>query len=94
VSQIAPFPGRPQKDDHIMVAAPGRQEVLPYPAALPVRDRHHRLVCRGCGRTEDVDCVAGEWPCLAPPAGHGFVIDGAKVIFRGLCPACQPAPAK
>jgi len=83
-----------------MVAAPGRQDVLTYPAMPPARDprragdHHHRLVCRECGRTEDVDCVPGEWPCLAPAAGHGFVIDGAKVIFRGLCPACQPAAAK
>ena len=76
-----------------MVAAPGRQDVLTYPALLPARDHHHRLVCRGCGRTEDAGCVAGEWPCLAPAAGPGFVIDGAKVTFRGLCPACQPAPA-
>jgi Fur family ferric uptake transcriptional regulator len=67
------------------------------PAGHPARyerrvgDEHHHLVCRGCGRTEDTDCVVGDRRCLEPGGQHGFVIDEAEVVFWGLCPACQAA---
>jgi len=51
-------------------------------------DNHHHVVCRTCGATADVDCVAGEHPCLSPSDGSGFVIDEAEVVFWGRCPAC------
>ncbi|PXY36174.1 Fur family transcriptional regulator [Prauserella flavalba] len=64
------------------------------PAGHPARferrvgDNHHHLVCHGCGRTEDVDCVTGAAPCLAPADDRGFGIEEAEVVFWGLCPAC------
>jgi Fur family transcriptional regulator, stress-responsive regulator len=48
-------------------------------------------VCRLCGRTEDVDCAAGEQPCLTPATEQGYSIDEAEVVFWGVCPACQAA---
>ena len=51
-------------------------------------DNHHHLVCRGCGHTEDVDCVVGGAPCLQPSESRGFVLDEAEVVFWGLCPSC------
>lgn len=56
-------------------------------------DNHHHLVCRQCGRLEDVECAKGEAPCLHVPAAasHGFEIDEADVIYRGYCPNCQAA---
>jgi Fur family transcriptional regulator, stress-responsive regulator len=54
-----------------------------------VGHNHHHLVCRGCGRTENTGCVAGERSCLGSAGPHGFVIDEAEVVFWGLCPACQ-----
>lgn len=58
---------------------------------LEQHDNHHHLVCRGCGRFEDAPCAEGSAPCLDSPAvgRHGFAIDQAEVIYRGLCPACQ-----
>ena len=53
------------------------------------RDNHHHLVCRSCGRTEDVCCAVGEAPCLKAHSHHGFRIDEAEVIYWGTCPACQ-----
>jgi Fur family transcriptional regulator, stress-responsive regulator len=53
-----------------------------------VGDNHHHVVCRSCGAIEDVDCAVGPAPCLIPSDAHGFVIDEAEVVFRGLCPAC------
>lgn len=54
-----------------------------------VGDSHHHLVCRGCGKIEDVDRTVGERPCLDPDSGHDFEVDEAEVTFWGLCPACR-----
>jgi len=56
-----------------------------------VGDNHHHVVCRSCGATADVDCAVGPAPCLNPSVDHGFVIDEAEVVFRGLCPDCSTA---
>jgi Fur family ferric uptake transcriptional regulator len=53
-----------------------------------VGDNHHHVVCRRCGDVGDVDCAAGEAPCLTAEQTHGFTIDEAEVIYWGLCPRC------
>jgi len=58
-----------------------------------VADNHHHLVCRVCGRIEDVDCAIGEAPCLAPSDTYGYRLDEAEVTWWGLCPSCAPRPA-
>ncbi len=70
-----------------------RIEPAGHPARFERRagDNHHHLVCRGCGRTEDVDCVVGARPCLTPVDDHGFVVDEAEVVFWGRCPGCAGA---
>lgn len=55
---------------------------------LRVADNHHHLVCRGCGRVEDVDCVVGAAPCLHPQQTHGFSVEAAEVTFWGMCASC------
>jgi Fe2+ or Zn2+ uptake regulation protein len=54
-----------------------------------VGDNHHHIVCRSCGAIADVDCAVGAAPCLAPSDDHGFTIDEAEVVYRGLCPDCS-----
>lgn len=54
-------------------------------------DNHHHLVCRSCGRLEDVPCAVGAAPCLDPAQDHDFEIEVAEVIYRGLCRACRDA---
>lgn len=54
-----------------------------------VGDNHHHVVCRSCGAIADVDCAVGAAPCLAPSDDHGFTIDEAEVVYRGLCAACS-----
>ena len=68
-----------------------RIEPANAPALYEVRvgDNHHHLVCKHCGRIEDVDCVVGHKPCLEPGTTHGFIIGEAEVTFWGICPACQ-----
>ncbi len=57
---------------------------------LNQHDNHHHLVCRICERIEDIDCAAGEAPCihLGDGESHGFAVDQAEVTFRGICPDC------
>jgi len=68
------------------------------PAGSPARyeartgDNHHHVVCRGCGRVDDVDCAIGSAPCLEPSSSHGFEIDEAEVTFWGRCPSCLAGP--
>jgi len=65
------------------------------PAASPALyesrtgDNHHHVVCTNCRAVADVDCVAGEPPCLAPSDAAGFAIHTAEVTFWGLCADCQ-----
>lgn len=56
-----------------------------------VGDNHHHLICRSCGRIEDVDCAKGEKPCLHPDDDSGFILDEAEVTYWGLCPSCAVA---
>jgi len=56
-----------------------------------VGDNHHHVVCRSCGVVADVDCAAGEAPCLTASDDHGFSIDEAEVVYWGLCPDCSIA---
>jgi Fe2+ or Zn2+ uptake regulation protein len=56
-----------------------------------VGDNHHHVVCRSCGAIADVDCAVGTTPCLTASDDHGFAIDEAEVVYRGLCPDCSTA---
>ncbi|MEU5940232.1 Fur family transcriptional regulator [Micromonospora sp. NPDC047548] len=56
-----------------------------------VGDNHHHVVCRSCGLIADVDCAAGEAPCLTASDDRGFLIDEAEVVYWGLCPGCSTA---
>ena len=55
-----------------------------------VGDNHHHVVCRSCGIIADVDCAVESTPCLTASDDHGFAIDEAEVVYRGLCPDCAP----
>ncbi len=59
-----------------------------------VGDNHHHVVCTSCGRIEDVDCAVGDAPCLHASDDHGFVIESAEVVYRGLCPDCASEAAR
>jgi Fur family ferric uptake transcriptional regulator len=67
------------------------------PAGHPARyerntgDNHHHLVCRGCGRIDDVEGAIGAQPCLAVGEDRGYELDVAEVVFWGVCPDCSSA---
>ncbi|MBC6457903.1 Fur family transcriptional regulator [Actinomadura sp. HBU206391] len=56
---------------------------------LRVGDNHHHVVCRACGRVEDVDCARDVVPCLDPLDDKGYVIDEAEITWWGTCGACN-----
>ena len=56
-----------------------------------VGDNHHHVVCRSCGTIADVDCAAGQAPCLTASDDHGFTVDEAEVVYWGTCPECATA---
>ncbi|GIW71853.1 MAG: transcriptional repressor [Planctomycetota bacterium] len=56
-----------------------------------IHDNHHHLICRRCGRVEDVDCAVGRAPCLQAAQDHGYRIEEAEVIYWGTCPQCLGA---
>jgi Fe2+ or Zn2+ uptake regulation protein len=68
-----------------------RIEPAGHPARFERRtgENHHHVVCRGCGRTEDVDYAVNVRPCLTPSDDHGYQLDEPEVVFWGTCPACQ-----
>jgi Fur family ferric uptake transcriptional regulator len=49
---------------------------------------HHHLVCRSCGRTEEVEAPGVERWARAVAAEHGFVELNHEVELFGLCPQC------
>jgi Fur family transcriptional regulator, stress-responsive regulator len=67
------------------------------PAGSPARyenrvgDNHHHVVCRTCGRMDDVDCAVGRAPCLTAADDLGYEINEAEVIYWGSCPECAAA---
>ncbi len=70
------------------------------PAGSPARfearvgDNHHHVICRTCGRMDDVDCAVGVAPCLTAADDMGYHIDEAEVIYWGRCAACaRKSPA-
>ncbi len=58
---------------------------------------HAHLVCRVCGRVDDVEGPPWLQEEVPPPLanGHstppGFLVEECAVIYRGVCPACQEA---
>ncbi|MBW3579951.1 MAG: transcriptional repressor [Actinobacteria bacterium] len=51
-------------------------------------DRHHHLVCTGCGTLFDVRPEGVDALHLAPGQRHGFRVEDVEVVFRGRCGTC------
>ncbi len=66
---------------------------LPHPSCACRFDgntqRHHHLVCRGCGEVSDVFDL--RYDALPMPTGRlsGFRVEDYSVVFTGICSACR-----
>ncbi|MFB7662910.1 Fur family transcriptional regulator [Kitasatospora sp. NPDC056138] len=49
---------------------------------------HQHLICSGCGAIRDVHPQGDPIAALPATERFGFVISGAEVTYRGLCPNC------
>jgi Fe2+ or Zn2+ uptake regulation protein len=54
----------------------------------PNVDRHHHVVCEGCGAVRDVYVDAHD---IAVDGLDGFQIDTTDIVFRGRCAQCASA---
>ncbi|HEV8299095.1 MAG TPA: Fur family transcriptional regulator [Acidimicrobiales bacterium] len=58
----------------------------------PNPDRaHQHLICDRCGRILDVHVDGDLLAALPTGERHGYLVRGADVTFRGLCPECAAA---
>jgi Fe2+ or Zn2+ uptake regulation protein len=51
-------------------------------------DDHHHLVCRRCGRVEDIDAPVDLDQAHRSARRAGFAPDRAEVVVSGLCSSC------
>jgi Fe2+ or Zn2+ uptake regulation protein len=54
----------------------------------PRTEAHHHLVCRSCGRVEDLDAKVDLTPASRAARRHGFTSDHAELVLTGLCSDC------
>ncbi len=50
---------------------------------------HHHIICRDCGRFEDVPFDEINGVPQLKTEDFGYKIENVEVIFRGLCPQCK-----
>lgn len=50
---------------------------------------HDHVRCRECGRIEDVFDLGPDGPPAQPTTLAGFLIEGHRLEYFGLCPDCQ-----
>jgi Fur family transcriptional regulator, stress-responsive regulator len=54
-------------------------------------DDHHHIVCRRCGRVEDIEAPVDLEGARRSAKRAGFQPDRAEVVVSGLCSACAKA---
>jgi Fe2+ or Zn2+ uptake regulation protein len=59
----------------------------------PRRQDHHHVVCRRCGRVEDIDLSLDTRKAIAAARRRGFEPDHAGLVVSGLCPSCRAGEA-
>lgn len=50
---------------------------------------HHHLVCKDCGKVEDLDTPLELSPALQSAKATGFTPDRASLVIEGHCAACK-----
>jgi Fe2+ or Zn2+ uptake regulation protein len=54
-------------------------------------DAHHHMICRRCGRIEDLEIPLDLERARRSAARSGFEPDRAEVVVSGLCASCRTA---
>jgi|SRR3954453_10786362 Fur family transcriptional regulator, stress-responsive regulator len=51
-------------------------------------DDHHHVICRQCGRTQDLDAAIDTRAAERAARSAGFEVAHAQLTLNGLCPDC------
>jgi Fe2+ or Zn2+ uptake regulation protein len=54
-------------------------------------DDHHHVICRQCGRMQDVDVAIDTRAAERAARAAGFEVGHAQLTLSGLCPDCARA---
>jgi Fe2+ or Zn2+ uptake regulation protein len=57
----------------------------------PRIDEHHHVICRVCGRVQDVDARVDVRAAARAARAAGFSVDHGQLALSGLCPDCGGA---
>ena len=54
----------------------------------PRTDAHHHVICRRCGRMDDLEAPVDAGPAEVAAAAAGYRVDHGELQLSGLCAAC------
>jgi Fe2+ or Zn2+ uptake regulation protein len=54
----------------------------------PRTDEHHHVICRVCGRVQDVDASVDVRDARRAAVALGFAVEHGQVALTGVCSAC------
>jgi Fe2+ or Zn2+ uptake regulation protein len=54
---------------------------------------HHHVICRGCGRIQDIEARVDSAAAERAARGAGFTVDHGQLQLTGLCADCANGPA-
>jgi Fe2+ or Zn2+ uptake regulation protein len=60
----------------------------------PRTDAHHHVICRACGRVQDVDAPVDTTAVERAARAAGFAVDHGQLALSGLCADCANAGAR
>lgn len=59
----------------------------------PRTQPHHHMICRACGRMEDLDAVVDAAEAGRAAAAAGFAVEHGELQLSGLCARCAAVSA-
>jgi Fe2+ or Zn2+ uptake regulation protein len=55
---------------------------------------HHHVICRSCGRIQDLEAMVDSGAAEQAARGAGFTVDHGQLLLTGLCSECANGPAE
>jgi Fur family ferric uptake transcriptional regulator len=56
---------------------------------LAGKGNHHHLICQGCGKVIEINCLFVDEILTHIKTEHGFKVTNAQIEFTGYCADCQ-----
>src|SRR3954453_12560074 len=55
---------------------------------------HHHIICRACGRIQDIEAPVDSGAAERAARGAGFTVDHGQLQLSGLCAECANGPVR